>query len=77
MSEVIAIRLPKELKKEYIELNPDYAEDLRAYIEREVKRKKIQKTLEKVDKFRNELGKKTGVTVSSAELIREDREHGH
>jgi seryl-tRNA synthetase len=77
MSEVIAIRVPKELKKEYIELNPDYAEDLRAYIEKEVKRKKLQKTLEKVDKFRNELGKKTGITASSAELIREDREHVH
>jgi hypothetical protein len=77
MSEVIAIRVPKELKKEYIELNPDYADDLRAYIEKEVKRKKLQKTLEKVDKFRIELGKKTGVTASSADIIREDRDHGH
>jgi hypothetical protein len=77
MSEVIAIRVPKELKKEYIELNPDYAEDLREYIEKQVKRKKIEKTLQKVDKFRNELGKKTGITQSSAEIIREDRDHGH
>jgi len=77
VSEVIAIRVPKELKKEYIELNPDYAEDLRAYIEKQVKRKKIEKTLQKVDKFRNELGKKTGITQSSAEIIREDRDHGH
>lgn len=77
MSEVIAIRVPKELKKEFIELNPDYAEDLRAYIEKDVKKRKLKKTLEKVDKFRKELGKKTGVTASSAELIREDREHVH
>jgi len=77
MSDVIAVRVPKELKKEYIELNPDYAEDLRAYIEKEVKIRKLKKTLEKVDKFRTELGKKTGVTVSSAEIIRDDRDHGH
>ncbi len=77
MSDVIAIRVPKELKKEYLELSPDYAEELRAFIEREVKRKKIRKTLEKLDKFRSELGKKTGVTISAAEIIREDRDHGH
>lgn len=77
MSEVIAIRVPKELKKEYIELNPDYAEDLRTYIEKQVKRKKLEKVLEKVDKFRNELGKQTGITRSSAEIVREDRDHGH
>jgi len=77
MSDVIAIRVPKELKKEYIELNPDYAKDLREYIEKEVKIKKLKKTLEEVDKFRNELAKKTGITASSAEIIREDRDHGH
>lgn len=77
MSEVIAIRVPKELKKEYIELNPDYAEDLRSYIEKQVKRKKIEKALAEADKFRNELAKRTGMTRSGAEIIREDRDHGH
>jgi hypothetical protein len=77
MSEVIAIRVPKELKEEYIELNPNYAEDLRTYIEKQVKRKKIEKTLAELDVFRTELGKKTGITRSGAEIIREDRDHGH
>jgi hypothetical protein len=77
MSEVIAIRVPKELKEEYIELNPNYAEDLRIYIEKQVKRKKIEKTLAELDEFRKELGKKTGITRPAAEIIREDRDHGH
>ena len=77
MSDVIAIRIPKKLKKEYIELTPNYSEDLRDYIEKEVKIKKLKKTLAEIDKFRNELGKKTGATTSSAEIIREDRDHGH
>jgi hypothetical protein len=77
MSEVIAIRIPKQLKKEFIELNPNYAEDLRAYIELDVKKKKLRQTLAELDKFRNEIGKKTGITRSGAEIIREDRDHGH
>ena len=77
MSDVIAIRVPKELKKEFIDLYPDYADELRAYIQKEVKIKKLKKALEEADKFRNELAKKTGLTASSAEIIREDRDHGH
>ena len=77
MSDVIAIRVPKKLKKELQELNPNYAQDLKAYIEQIVKRKKLTKTLEEIDRFRNELGKKTGITESSADIIREDRDHGH
>ena len=77
MSDVIAIRVPKKLKKELQELNPHYAEDIRVYLEQEVKRRKLKKTLEEVTKFREELGKKTGLTLSSAEIIREDRDHGH
>ena len=42
-----------------------------------VKDKKIKKALADATRFRNELSKKTGVTASSAELIREDRNHGH
>ena len=39
--------------------------------------KVLKKKLKDANKFRNELGKKTGVTASSADLIREDREHTH
>ncbi len=77
MSDVIAIRVPKKLKDELQELNLDYAEEVRAYLERIVKRKKLKKTLKDVDKFRKELGKKIGTTMPSADLIRQDRDHAH
>ena len=76
MSDVIAIRIPKHLKKEFLELYPNYADDLRSYIELEVKRKKVEKALEEAEKYRKDLAKKIGLTASSAELIQENREHG-
>ena len=77
MSDVIAIRVPKKLKDELQELNLNYAEEVRAYLEKMVKRKKLKKTLIEVDTFRNELSKRIGTTMSSAEIIRQDREHAH
>ena len=77
MSDVIGIRVPKKLKEELQELNLDYAEEVRACLERMVKMKKVKKALEEADEFRRNLQKKTGLTASSAEIIREDRDHGH
>jgi hypothetical protein len=77
MSDVIAVRVSKKLKDEVQELNLDYAEEVRACLERMVKKKKLKKAMEEVDKFRNELSQKIGVTMSSADIIREDREHAH
>lgn len=77
MSDVIAIRIPKRLKEELADLNLNYAEEIRAHLEKMVKSTKLKKLMKEIDDSRNKLGKKTGVTVSSADLIREDREHGH
>ena len=77
MSDVIGIRVPKKLKEELQELHLDYAEEVRACLEKMVKIKKSKKALEEADEFRNNLQKKTGLTSSSAEFIRGDREHGH
>ena len=77
MSDVIAVRVPKKLKEELQELDLDYAEEMRMCLERLVKRKKLKKALKEVDKFRDNLSKKTGMTTPSAEIIREDREHAH
>ncbi len=77
MSEVIGIRVPKKLKEELQELNLDYAEEVRVCLDRMVKREKIKKALEQIDEHRNQLFKKTGLTPSSADIIREDRDHGH
>ena len=77
MSGVIAVRVPKKLKEELQELNIDYADDVREYLERKVKAEKLKRVMKEADAFRNKLGKKTGVTASSADIIREDRNHGH
>ncbi len=77
MSDVIAIRVPKRLKDELQELKMDYADDVRECLERKVKAEKLKRTMKEIDIFRNELGKKTGITASSADIIREDREHVH
>jgi len=77
MSDVIAVRVPKKLKEELQELNMDYAEDVRECLERKVKAEKLKRLMKEIDTFRNELAKKTGITGSSADIIREDRDHGH
>jgi hypothetical protein len=77
MSDVIAIRVPKKLKKELQELNLDYAEDVRECLEKKVKTEKLKLLMKETQAFRTNLSKKTGTTTSSAEIIREDRTHGH
>ena len=77
MSDVIAIRVPKKLKEELQALNMDYAEDVRDCLERKVKAEKLKRVMKEINEFRNQMGKKTGITESSADVIREDREHGH
>ena len=62
------------VKKDLQELDLDYVNEIREYLERMVKSTKLMK---EIDNFRNKLEKKTGVTVSSADLIHKDREHGH
>jgi hypothetical protein len=55
----------------------DYAEDIRECLEKKVKAEKLKRLMKEIDTFRNELAKKTGITTSSADIIREDRDHGH
>jgi hypothetical protein len=76
MSDVIAIRVPKKLD-DLQELNVDYADDIREYLERMVKKEKLKQVMKEVETFRNELGKKTGITASSADIIRENRNYVH
>lgn len=76
MSDVIAVRVPKKLKDELQELNLDYAEDVRKCLERKVKAEKLKRVMKEIDSFRIELSKR-GITESSADTIREDRDHGH
>ena len=75
--EVIAIRVPKKLKKELKELNINYPEEVRNYLEKKVRQKLLKIMIAKASKSRKKLEKEIGMTSNSAELIREDREHGH
>ena len=59
MSDVIAVRVPKRLKKELQELNMDYADDVRECLERKVKAEKLKRVMKEIDTFRIELSKKT------------------
>jgi hypothetical protein len=77
MSDVIAVRVPKKLKEELQELNIDYAEDVRECLEKKVKAEKLKRLMKETQTFRANLSKKTGTTASSADTIREDRNHGH
>ena len=77
MSDVIAVRVTKKLKDELQELNIDYAPEVRNCLERMLKKRKLKEIMKQVDKSRNELHKKTGVTTPSADIIREDRDHAH
>jgi hypothetical protein len=77
MSEVIGIRVPKKLKEELQELDVNYADEVRACLEKIVKQKKLEKTIEEINEFRNKLDEKTGTTRSGADIIREDRDSGH
>jgi predicted transcriptional regulator len=77
MSDVIAVRVPKKLKDELQELQLDYADDVRECLERKVKAEKLKRVMKEINTFRTELSKKTGVTASSADIIREDRDHGY
>ncbi|XES76490.1 MAG: antitoxin [Candidatus Bathyarchaeia archaeon] len=43
MSEVIGVRVPKKLKEELQELNRDYADEVKACLEKMVKKKKLNK----------------------------------
>ncbi len=77
MSDVIGVRVPKKLKEELQELNLDYAEEVRACLERIVKAEKLKKALKEVNEFRNNTGKRTGLTTSGADIIRKDRERDY
>jgi len=77
MSDVISVRVPKKLKDELQELKMDYADEVRECLERKVKAEKLKKMLKETDAFRAELARKTGLTKSSSDIIREDRDRGH
>jgi hypothetical protein len=55
----------------------NYAEDVGECLERKVKAEKLKLVMKEIYTVRIELSKKTGLHASSADIIREDRDHGH
>lgn len=71
MSDVISIRVSKRLKRELEELNINYADLVRAYLEEVVRREKLKRLLKRADEIRGGLA---GAYAPSYQLVREDRD---
>jgi Arc/MetJ-type ribon-helix-helix transcriptional regulator len=74
VDEVISIRVGKELKRDLEELNVDYADLVRKYLEQLVKKERRKRVLREVDELREGLAKRYKIRAPSSELVREDRE---
>ncbi len=74
MSSVYSIRVPKKLKEEIERLdNVDWQNETRSFLEERVRKERIDRQIEAANKNK----KRMKITLNVAELIREDREHGH
>ncbi len=74
VSDVISVRVRKELKKALEDLGIDYAEEVRRYLEELVARERRRRALERARQLRKTLEREAGVLPAAAELIREDRD---
>jgi hypothetical protein len=74
MSTVYSVRIPKRLKEDIEKIdNVDWQSETRAFLEKKVRKERLMAQLEKAREIRH----KSKKTISSAELIREDRELVH
>ncbi|MDG6926767.1 MAG: VapB-type antitoxin [Nitrososphaerota archaeon] len=74
MSSVYSVRLPKELKKALEQLDDiDWQGETRAFLERKVREELRRKELADAKRLRDRMAR----ALSSADLIREDRDHVH
>jgi len=71
MTAVVGVRIPDKLKRELDELDIDYSEDVRNLLEEKVRRRKAEKAIENLKKYRETLPKIDG--DHAAEVIREGR----
>ncbi|AEA12194.1 MAG: antitoxin [Thermoproteus sp.] len=74
MSEVISIRVRRELKRALEELGIDYAEEVRRFLEQLVARERRRRALERARSLREAVEREAGALPHVAELIREDRD---
>lgn len=70
MSDVVSVRVPKELKEKMKKYHVDWSSEIRRFIEERIKTLEFLEVLDKIE----ERVKKRKTRVDSAELIREERE---
>ena len=70
MSDVVSIRVPKELKEKMRKYRIDWSREIREFIEERIRTLELLELLESIE----EKAKKRRTRVDSAKLIREARE---
>jgi hypothetical protein len=74
MSSVYGVRFPKKVEEEIERLdNVDWQNETRSFLEEKVRKERINRQIEEASKNK----KRMKIKLNVAELIREDREHGH
>ena len=69
-SEILTIRVPKELKEKMKKLNINWSEEIRLFIERKIRSHELLQALTEIRRR----AKERRASVDSTKLIREDRE---
>ena len=70
LSDVVSVRIPRELKKKMKKYNIDWSSEIRRFIEDRIKTLEFLELLNNVE----ERARKRRTRVDSAKLIREERE---
>ena len=69
--EVISFRIPKELKKNMKEIDLNWSEEVRKFIEDKVREYRRKKALEEIDELLKDVKTELG---TAAKYVREDRD---
>lgn len=72
MSDIIAIRVPKELKRKLRELNIKYSEEVRKFLEELIRRETVKRSVSRALEIQKKVKKIEGNLA--VEFLREDRD---
>lgn len=72
MSTIIAVKVPKELKRKLEESGIEYLKEIRKFLEELVRRETVRRAVARALEIQRKIGKVKGNLA--AELVREDRD---
>ena len=72
MSDIIAVRVSKELKRKLRELNIKYSEEVRRFLEELVRREEVRRAISRALEIRRKIKRIEGNLA--VEFVREDRD---